>query len=68
MKFCLQLERSYAVLFFQETETVCTDMKRITLDKIIEVMKHGGNEVCMDNGQADEAAKQTLTRMLELAK
>lgn len=68
VQYALQRARRDAVFYFPETEPVCTDMKRITLDKIIEVMKHGGNEVCMDNGQADEAAKQTLTKMLELAK
>ena len=43
-------------------------MKKITLDKIIDVLKNGSHEVKMDNGHADEAAKRTLTRMLELAR
>ncbi len=42
VQYALQQARRDAVFFFPETEPVCTDMKRITLDKIIEVMKHGG--------------------------
>lgn len=42
-------------------------MKRITLDKVIDALRHGTYEVNMNNGQADDAAKRTLTRMLELA-
>ncbi|MDE7183432.1 MAG: quinolinate synthase NadA [Lachnospiraceae bacterium] len=68
VQYALQQAREDAVFYFPETEPVCTDMKRITLDKIIDVLKRGGNEISMDNGQADEAARQTLTRMLELAK
>lgn len=68
VQYALQQARKDAAFYFPETEPVCTDMKRITLDKIIDVLKQGSNEVRMDNGQADEAARQTLTRMLELAK
>ncbi|MDE6362845.1 MAG: quinolinate synthase NadA [Lachnospiraceae bacterium] len=68
VQYALQQAREDAVFYFPETEPVCTDMKRITLDKIIDVLKRGANEISMDNGQADEAARQTLTRMLELAK
>ena len=68
VQYALQQARRDAVFYFPKTEPVCTDMKRITLEKIINVLKYGTNEVHMENGQADEAAKQTLTRMLELAK
>lgn len=67
VQYALQQARRDAVFYFPKTEPVCTDMKRITLEKIIHVLKFGTNEICMDNGQADEAAKQTLTRMLALA-
>ena len=67
MQYALQQARRDAVFYFPKTEPVCTDMKRITLEKIINVLKYGTNEVHMENGQADEAAKQTLTRMLALA-
>ena len=43
-------------------------MKLVTLDKIIDVLRHGGNEMKMDDRQTSAAAKQTLTRMLELGK
>ena len=67
VQYALQQARRDAVFYFPKTEPVCTDMKRITLEKIINVLKYGTNEVHMENGQADEAAKQTLTRMLALA-
>lgn len=67
VQYALQQARRDAVFYFPKTEPVCTDMKRITLEKIIHVLKFGTNEICMDNGQADEAAKQTLIRMLALA-
>ena len=67
VQYALQQARRDAVFYFPKTEPVCTDMKRITLEKIIHVLKFGTNEIRMDNGQADEAAKQTLTRMLALA-
>ena len=67
VQYALQQARRDAVFYFPKTEPVCTDMKRITLEKIINVLKYGTNEVHMENGQADEAAKQTLARMLALA-
>lgn len=67
VRYALEHAREDAVFYFPETEPVCTDMKKITLEKIIDVLKTGSHEVKMDNGQADEAAKRTLTRMLELA-
>lgn len=68
VRYALQRAREDALFFFPETEPVCADMKRITLDKIIDVLKNGSNEVKMDDGQANAAAKRTLTRMLELAR
>lgn len=66
--YALQQEREDARFFFPKTEPVCADMKTITLDKIISVLRKGGNEIHMDNGQANAAAKRTLTRMLELSR
>ena len=48
-------------------------MKRITLDKILDVLKNGGNEMRISEGKMSDdttttAAKRTLTRMLELAR
>lgn len=67
VRYALEQARADAVFYFPKTEPVCTDMKKITLDNIIDVLKNGSHEVKMDNGQADAAAKRTLTRMLELA-
>lgn len=67
VRHALQQAREDAVFFFPETEPICADMKMITLDKIIDVLKNGSNEIKMDDGQAGAAAERTLTRMLELA-
>lgn len=53
--------------YFPKTEPVCTDMKLITLDKILHVLKTEENQVGVASEQA-EAAKQTLDQMLALAK
>lgn len=63
VRYALQQARGDAQFFFPGTEPVCADMKMITLDKIIDVLKNGGNEMQISNGMA----KKTLTRMLELA-
>ena len=42
-------------------------MKKVSLDKIIDVLQTGKNAVEMNEPQRDEKAKQTLTRMLEIA-
>ena len=68
VRYALQKTRQDAEFFFPKTEPICTDMKKVTLDNIIEVLKNGSNEVTGSNQQTDDAAKQTLTRMLELAK
>ncbi|MEZ3444995.1 MAG: quinolinate synthase NadA [Lachnospiraceae bacterium] len=67
VSYALQQARGDAAFFFPRTEPVCTDMKRITLDKIIDVLKKESNEMRMDDGQESVAAKRTLMRMLELA-
>lgn len=53
--------------YFPKTEPICTDMKRITLEKILHVLQTEENQIGVANEQA-EAAKQTLNRMLALAK
>lgn len=67
VSYALHQARKDAAFFFPRTEPVCADMKRITLDQIIDVLKNGSNEMKIDDGQAGMAAKETLTRMLELA-
>lgn len=51
---------------FPTTTPVCQDMKLITLEKILHVLKTGENQIGVETKLADSARK-TLTRMLELA-
>ena len=53
--------------YFPKTEPVCADMKMITLEKILHVLKTEENQasVAVENSAA---ARKTLDRMLELAK
>lgn len=67
ISYALQRARADAAFYFPGTEPVCADMKRITLDKVLHVLECGGNEIRRGNEQTGEAAKRTLTRMLELA-
>lgn len=53
--------------YFPSTEPVCSDMKKITLEKIIHVLKTGDNKADVP-GDLAAPAKDTLTRMLNLAK
>ena len=52
---------------FTETEPVCMDMKKITLEKVLHVLKTGENEVHVTEKVREESGK-ALERMLELAK
>ena len=53
--------------YFPKTQPICKDMKFITLEKILHVLKTGENRASVDEEQA-KAAANTLSRMLELAK
>lgn len=53
--------------YFPKTEPVCRDMKMITLEKILHVLETEENQASVAEEQGI-AAKNTLTRMLELAK
>ncbi len=53
--------------YFPKTEPVCTDMKLITLEKILHVLKTEENQASVSEETA-AAAKKTLERMLALAK
>ena len=50
-----------------ETTPVCKDMKKVTLEKVLHVLKTGENEVFVDDKLREES-KKPLERMLELAK
>lgn len=54
--------------FYQVTgEQVCMDMKKITLEKVAEVLANESNEIFVDQ-EIHEKALRPLERMLELAK
>lgn len=53
--------------YFTATEPVCTDMKLITLEKILHVLQTGENEVHVDEDLRVKS-KAPLEKMLELAK
>ncbi len=53
--------------YFAATEPICTDMKRITLEKIAHVLETGENAVKVDEATQADAVKP-LESMLELAK
>lgn len=64
-----KLEQDYPEkkFYFTETEPVCKDMKTITLEKVLHVLKTGENEVHVTDTLIEDSRKP-LERMLELAK
>ena len=67
VRWMLEKKNPGKLFYFPETEPVCTDMKKITLDKILHVLKSGENAV-KDPGPEGVRAGKTLERMLELAR
>ena len=53
--------------YFTKTVPVCEDMKKITLEKVLHVLKTGENEVTTD-ALLRESSKKPLERMLKLAR
>lgn len=53
--------------YFTETEPVCHDMKKITLEKVRDVLKNNVNHVEIDD-ERRERSKKPLEKMLEYAK
>lgn len=53
--------------YFTDTEPVCADMKKITPEKVLHVLKTGENEVQISE-ELRELSKRPLEKMLELAK
>ena len=53
--------------YFPKTTPICPDMKTITLEKIIQVLKTGDNDISVP-AELVPASKRPLERMLELAK
>lgn len=51
---------------FPPTRPVCPDMERITAQKLVACLRDGTGEVGLPPAQVTDAARLTLTRMLEL--
>lgn len=63
----LQAENPDKKFYFAETVPVCRDMKLVTLEKVLAVLKEGGNRVTVPAELAAKA-KKPLEQMLALAK
>ena len=63
----LQAENPDKKFYFAETVPVCRDMKLVTLEKVLAVLKDGGNRVTVPAELAAKA-KKPLEQMLALAK
>lgn len=68
VEYALKKAREDANFYFAKTRPVCVNMKLVTLEKVINVLKTGENEVKMPEASVCKAATATLERMLELAK
>lgn len=66
VRYALQQARPEADFYFTKTAPVCVDMKKITLENIIEALRTGKPAMEADP-DTDALAKATLTKMLELA-
>ena len=65
--FELQKRYPEKKFYFTDTEPVCEDLKLITPEKILHVLKTGENEVIMA-GELCEESRKPLEEMLRLAK
>ena len=63
----LQKRNPEKKFYFTETTPICRNMKKVTLEKVLHVLKTGENEVVVDDKLREES-KKPLERMLELAK
>lgn len=67
VSYKLEQENPAKQFYFVESIPVCQDMKRITLEKILHVLKTGENQIEICQAK-QEKARRPLERMLELAK
>ena len=67
VRYKLEKDNPGKNFYFTKTEPVCTDMKLITLEKVLHVLKTGENEVHLSE-DLRKASQRSLERMLELAK
>ena len=66
VRYELEKQNPKKTFYFPKTEPVCVDMKKITLDGILHVLRTGENGAAVASNIA-EPSKATLNRMLELA-
>lgn len=66
VRYELEKQNPEKKFYFTETEPVCADMKKVTLEKIIHVLKTGENEVHVTKEVRENSGK-ALEKMLELA-
>ena len=66
VRYELEKQNPKKTFYFPKTEPVCMDMKKITLDGILQVLRTGENGAAVASNIA-EPSKATLNRMLELA-
>lgn len=67
VRYELEKENPEKKFYFTKTEPVCENMKQVTLEKILHVLKTGENEVHVTKELRENSGKP-LERMLELAK
>jgi len=67
VRYALETQNPDKKFYFTKNPPVCHDMKKVTMEKILHVLKTGENQAGVSMKQA-KAAKATLDRMLELSK
>ena len=67
VRFELEKQNPQKKFYFTKTEPVCHDMKKITLEKLRNVLKSGENEIQVTEELREESVRP-LGRMLELAR
>lgn len=67
VRYKLERENREKKFYFTETEPVCQDMKLITLEKVLHVLKTGENEIQVTE-ERRENSRKPLERMLELGR
>lgn len=63
--YALKQDNPTKKFFYPKTTPVCTDMKKISLEKILHVLRTGDGEIQIEH-QFKERAKKPLEKMLEL--
>lgn len=65
VRWKLEKENPEKKFYFTETEPICRDMKKITLEKVLHVLKTGENAVEVSK-ELQELSKKPLEKMLDL--